>query len=142
MPRLEEKIEGLSNGDTFSVVLAAKDGYGEYSEDLIATVPRENFETLENIAVGMKFQAETPDGPQVVTVKEVSKDAIVIDANHELAGKNLHFDVTVDSVREALPEELNQGFVGSSCACGGECGGSCGSGEGCSSCGGGCSSYY
>lgn len=136
LARLEETIEGRDEGEAFSVVLEAKDGYGEYSEDLIASVPKENFETVGTIAVGMKFEAETPDGPQIVTVKKVTDDFVVIDANHELAGKTLHFDVKVLSVRAATEAELSQGFAGEAGGCGGACG-SCGSD--CSGCGGGCS---
>ena len=69
-------------------------------------------------------------------ITEVTDKSITLDLNHELAGKNLNFDVEVMEVRDATEEELNP----PSC-CGGNCGGHCGSdcGEdcegGCGECG-------
>ena len=137
LPKLEEMLEGKTTGDTFTADLSAKDGYGEYDEKLIITVPRENFETDMPIEKGMKFHAMTNQGPQIVTVKDIANDTITIDANHDLAGKNLHFEIEVLDVRDATEKELANGLGGGcSCGgCGGECGGDC---VGDCSCGGGC----
>ena len=51
-------------------------------------------------------------------MKSVAGDKAVIDANHELAGKNLNFAIEVVSVREATEEELNP--QGHHCCCGGK----------------------
>ena len=59
----------------------------------------------------MQFQTEGPGGVQLIVVSEVNGDDITIDANHPLAGKTLHFDVTVDAVRDATPEELEHGHA-------------------------------
>ena len=140
IPGMEKALEGKSEGDEFSVVIEPKDGYGERDESLVTEVKRDQFDTDMQIEVGMQFQAMTAYGPQIVTVKKVSDDAITVDANHEMAGLTLHFDVKVVSVREATQEEIDSlfsGGCGGGCSgCGGECGdGGCG--EGCS-CSGGC----
>ena len=134
LPKLEEYLEGNSAGEKITAVLPPEDGYGIYDERMVAKIPRENFETAEEILVGTKFQADTPEGPAIVTVTEVGDDVITVDANHELAGKTLHFDVEVLDVREASQEEIQQMTTG--CGCGG-CGGNCGEGCG-SNCGEGC----
>ncbi|MBQ2552368.1 MAG: peptidylprolyl isomerase [Treponema sp.] len=134
LPKLEEYLEGKSAGEKITAVLPPEDGYGIYDERMVAKIPRENFETAEEILVGTKFQADTPEGPAIVTVTEVGDDVITVDANHELAGKTLHFDVEVLDVREASQEEIQQMTTG--CGCGG-CGGGCGEGCG-SNCGEGC----
>ena len=134
LPKLEEYLEGKSAGEKITAVLPPEDGYGIYDERMVAKIPRENFETTEEILVGTKFQADTPEGPAIVTVTEVGDDVITVDANHELAGKTLHFDVEVLDVREASQEEIQQMTTG--CGCGG-CGGNCGEGCG-SNCGEGC----
>lgn len=133
LPKLEEAILGKNVGDKVSVTLEPADGYGEYNDKLIAKVPRDNFEADFPIEVGMKFQAMTPSGPSIVTVKEVAENEITVDANHELAGVRLHFDVEVVEVRDATEDELASGMVGGGCGCGG-CGGGCGEGG----CGGDC----
>ena len=81
LPKLEEAILGHKAGDKLSVVLEAKDGYGEYDEHLIAEVERKMFETDMPIEVGMAFQAMTAVGPQIVRVTKVGEDKITVDAN-------------------------------------------------------------
>ncbi|MFC2107307.1 peptidylprolyl isomerase, partial [Bacteroidota bacterium] len=49
-----------------------------------------------NPAVGMKLMSTTESGENIpITVSEVGDDYIIIDANHELAGKDLIFDIKV-----------------------------------------------
>ena len=134
LPKLEELITGKEPGEKFSVVLEAKDGYGERDERLVAKVPLENFDTSIQIEVGMQFQADTPAGPQIVKVTKVDGKEITVDANHELAGVRLHFDIEILDIREATQDELDSL---NSCGCGGGCGGCGGCGDG--DCGGGCS---
>ena len=43
--------------------------------------------------------------------KSLEGEIVVVDFNHPLAGKTLHFDVTVEAVREATAEELEHGHV-------------------------------
>ena len=140
IPGMEAALEGKSEGDEFSVVIEPKDGYGEYDKSLVAEVKRDQFDTEAKIEVGMQFQAMTAYGPQLVTVKSVSDDKITVDANHEMAGMTLHFDVKVVSVREATADEissLSSGGCGGGCSgCGGDCSdGGCSCDGGCSGCG-------
>ena len=60
----------------------------------------------------MQFQAQGPDGQvQLITVQAVTDDGVTINANHPLAGQVLHFDVTIEEVREASAEEVAHGHV-------------------------------
>ncbi len=145
IPGMERELEGHEKGDKFSTVIAPKDGYGEYRQEYVVEVPRDRFDVNTEIQVGQKFQADTPTGVMLVTVTKVTPETITIDSNHELAGKNLHFDVEVVDVREATEEETAPYTAGGCGGCGGSCGGcggdcsdgGCGSDEGCS-CGGSC----
>ena len=131
IPGLEAELEGKKAGDSFSVTIAPADAYGERSDDLIMEVPRTNFEADAAIEVGMQFQA----GHQIVTVTKIEGDSVTIDGNHELAGKSLHFDVKIDSVREATDVEIAEMMnPHGGCGCGG-CGDSCEPSDGCG-CGG------
>ncbi len=59
----------------------------------------------------MQFQAQTPAGPQIVTVTKVGDEEVTVDANHPLAGETLHFDVEVVDVRDATQQELEHGHA-------------------------------
>ena len=111
IPGLENELTGKTAGASLKVSVAPEDAYGEHTPEAIQSVPRSAFEGIEDIQPGMQFQTEGPQGVQVVVVTEVSDDAITVDANHPLAGKTLHFDVSIEDVRMATPEEVAHGHV-------------------------------
>ena len=126
IPGLEQGIDGLVAGDTKNVLVPPQLGYGEYSEKLIQHVPLTAF-GANTPQVGMRFHAETNLGMRVLTIKKIEGEEVTLDGNHELAGKTLHFDIKVVSVRAAEPTELAHGHPHQSGGCCG--GGGCGSGE-------------
>jgi FKBP-type peptidyl-prolyl cis-trans isomerase SlyD len=105
VPGLENALLGKAAGESLKISVAPAEGYGERDEDLVQKVPRKNF-PVEEVEVGMHFQARGPDGARIVTVVAIDADAITIDANHPLAGATLNFDVQVIGVRAATPEDL------------------------------------
>jgi FKBP-type peptidyl-prolyl cis-trans isomerase SlyD len=112
IPGLEKALTGKSAGDEFSVTVPPEEGYGHKDPARIQEVPKEMFQDVGDIAVGLQFQAQSPDGQAiVVTVKEVKDDVVVIDGNHVLAGVDLNFSITVIDVREASEEEISHGHV-------------------------------
>ena len=104
---MEEGLEGKVKGDKFQMKIAPAKGYGEKDPAAIQKVPRSAFGDQE-VRKGMKFS--TNQGG-VVTVTEVGLDAVTVDANHELAGVELNFDVEVMEVRNATSEEISHGHV-------------------------------
>jgi FKBP-type peptidyl-prolyl cis-trans isomerase SlyD len=110
VPGLEKALTGLEAGETLKVSVPCEEGYGPVVPEAIQTVPHEVFDGIEEIKPGMQFQAEGPQGQvQVITIKEVQDDGIVVDGNHPLAGQTLHFEVEITEVREATAEELEHG---------------------------------
>lgn len=105
VPGLEAALEGKGKGEKLSVVVAPAEGYGPRDESLVQQVPKRMFEG--DVAVGMRFHA----GPSVVTVTKILGDMVTVDANHPLAGQDLHFAVEVIDVRAASEEELEHGHV-------------------------------
>ena len=111
IPGLEDAMEGKEPGDMFQATVPPELAYGVRREELVAPVQRKAFGSVSKIEPGMEFQANTPEGPRRVTVVSVTDDEVTIDANHELAGKTLVFDVKVVDVRAATPEEAEHGHV-------------------------------
>ncbi|WP_019615444.1 peptidylprolyl isomerase [Psychromonas ossibalaenae] len=119
VPGLEAELAGKEVGDKFDVTLEAEQAYGPFQEELVQQVPRSLFEGVDEIEVGMSFQAETDQGPRTVEVTEVTEENVSIDANHPLAGMALQFVGEVVGIREATAEELAHGHIhqaGSSCS--------------------------
>jgi FKBP-type peptidyl-prolyl cis-trans isomerase SlyD len=111
IPGLEASLSEKVVGDRVSAVVEPDDAYGRRDETRVAKVPRENLQGIENLAVGMELQAQTPAGPRIVRVADLDEQSVTIDANHPLAGVTLHFDVTVTEVRDATVEEIEHGHA-------------------------------
>lgn len=109
IPGLESALDGKTEGDQLNVSVEPEQGYGPHREDLVQSVPRESFQGVDQIDVGMRFQAESNQGPMVVTVTAVDDNNVTVDGNHPLAGENLNFEVQVVEVREASDEEKEHG---------------------------------
>jgi FKBP-type peptidyl-prolyl cis-trans isomerase SlyD len=109
IPGLEKALEGSGPGDHRSVVVEPAEAYGEPDPAAIVTLPTDSVPDDLELEPGMNVVGETPDGPVGLTVREVNEDSIVVDANHPLAGKRLHFEVEVVDVRPASDQELEEG---------------------------------
>jgi FKBP-type peptidyl-prolyl cis-trans isomerase SlyD len=108
---LEQALHGKAVGDKFNVRLAPEDAYGEFMEDRVQVISRTMFDGVDELEIGMQFQADVSDGPGVVTIIKIDGDDVTIDGNHPLAGQPLTFDVEVIAVRAATAEELEHGHV-------------------------------
>jgi FKBP-type peptidyl-prolyl cis-trans isomerase SlyD len=111
IPGLENALEGKEMGEKLSVTVEPEQGYGARDEQLVQAVPRSAFKGVEELAPGMQFQAQGPQGTRLVVVTQVAQDIVTVDANHPLAGQILHFEVEVSEVRAATAEEIEHGHV-------------------------------
>jgi FKBP-type peptidyl-prolyl cis-trans isomerase SlyD len=108
---LEEELDGKQAGDEVQVTLLPEDAYGEYDASLVQPVPREQFEELDDIQVGMRFEAETEEGPRVVHVIGLEDGNVIVDGNEPYAGRTVRFEVKVLGVRQASDDEIEHGHV-------------------------------
>lgn len=107
-PKIEQALVGRSVGDTASLYLEPEDTFGDYDASLLKVVPRVGFPPV--LEPGMTFEAvpgEAPDG-ELYTVTDFTEDAVVLDANHPLAGMALRFDLEIEDLREATGEEVDE----------------------------------
>jgi len=111
IPGLENALTGRKAGDRFTVSVAPAEGYGERDDGIIQSVPRNAFQGVDEIQPGMQFQAQSPEGMQLVTVIGVEEDEVILDGNHPMAGLTLNFAVEITDVRDATHEELDHGHV-------------------------------
>ena len=137
---LESALNEKTVNDSFSLIVAPEDGYGERDDKLTESVPRDMFEGIpdEEMVAGAQFHAQTGEGTQVITIAGIDGDTVKIDANHPLAGETLHFDVAVLDIRDATEEEIAHGHPHAPGGCGHDhaepeeekkdscCGGGCG----------------
>jgi FKBP-type peptidyl-prolyl cis-trans isomerase SlyD len=108
---LEKQLEGKKTGDKIDAEVSPEEGYGEKNEDLIRTLPTEQFGDIGDLKVGLDFFIESPQGNVPATVVELTDTEVSFDMNHPLAGKTLYFNVEILDVRDATKEELEHGHV-------------------------------
>lgn len=95
LPALEAELIQLQAGDSKRVILSPEQAYGPVTTANFKEVPL-HLIPEEARTVGRKVAAAGPDGSeQIVDVVAVREATIVLDFNHPLAGKTLHFEVTV-----------------------------------------------
>lgn len=117
LPKFEETLDGLEPEGSFAFGLTPKDGYGEFTNDAIIELEKSIFEKdgkvdEELVKVGNMITMQDQEGrPIDGRVMEIKEDKIIMDFNHPLAGKNLHFSGQVLEVRDASEEEMSHGHV-------------------------------
>lgn len=139
----EDNIYGLSEGDKFKFTLNPEEAYGEFDESRIIDLPKNIFEVDGKIDHEMLFEGNTlpmmdSEGNRLTgSVVSITDNTVTMDFNHPLAGETMHFEGTVQDVRDASPAEIAALFSGSGCSgCESEdeAGGCDSSGCGCGGC--------
>ena len=114
----EKRLEGHEPGDKFAIEVAPEEGYGTVNPQLRFDIPKSSFKIggvlrEDLLKIGTVVPMFNSTGHVVQgTVAEVKEDTVTMDFNHQLAGKTLHFDVEVVSVRDATQKELDEGLHG------------------------------
>lgn len=138
IPGLESKLVSMEASETADVLVEPKDGYGEYNDEAVQVLPKEQFAGIE-LTEGMSLYGTGENGETVqVAVKSFTDEEVTIDYNHPMAGRTLMFSVVITSARAATEEELQTGVVGGMAAMGGGCCGSSDKADDAPSQGGGC----
>jgi peptidylprolyl isomerase len=99
IPGFDQAVTGMQVGEEKEVTIPAADAYGERRDDLVLVVDRKQFPPHIQPQVGQQLQLSHGGETFVVTVREVSGDRVVLDANHPLAGEDLTFALTLVEIR-------------------------------------------
>lgn len=94
----DEAVVGMKVGETKTVHIPAEKAYGARRDDLIVRVPLKEAGDTSGAKVGMQVVLW---GMYPATITEITDSEIVFDANPELAGKDLIFDITIKSITRA-----------------------------------------
>ena len=112
IPKFEESIKNLNTGDKVSFTIEPGEGYGERNPDAVTQLPVDMFQGQELPPVGAVLPLSDNQGNNFqAIVLEVTPEAVIVDLNHPMAGKNLHFDVELLNSRPATEEELAHGHA-------------------------------
>ena len=127
----ESKILALAEGETFDFVLKVDEAYGPYEQDHVIELPKETFAIngrfdKDMVYPGAVLPLVNADGMRFQgLVLELKDNTVIIDLNHPLAGKDLHFKGQVVTMRDATNAEIQALINHEGCNCGGDCEGGC-----------------
>ncbi|MCB0363213.1 MAG: peptidylprolyl isomerase, partial [Bdellovibrionales bacterium] len=111
IPGLEKELVGRKPGDSLRAIVNPSEGYGDRDEGLVQQINRLQLKDVPQLELGMQLQSQSEQGLQTFTVVKFDEDKVTLDGNHPLAGKMLHFDIEVRSVRFASESEIKHGHV-------------------------------
>ena len=96
---LEKQLEGMAVGESKQIVLAPEEAYGPSIPEAVIQVALSKLPD-EVQQEGAMVEGKGADGETMAgQVKKISKDEATIDFNHPMAGKTLHFEVKILSVK-------------------------------------------
>lgn len=108
-PKLESALEGHGVGDIVRARLLPDDAFGRRDTELLHEVPVDALPPGEDLAVGNTLVGQDEQGQEIgFRITAIEDGMVKLDANHPLAGETLIFEVEIQGVRAATPEEIEQ----------------------------------
>ena len=97
----DKAVAEMEVGQVVDIHLMPEEAYGEADPEAIVTIGIEQLPGCENLSVGDRVMLRSINGqPFPVTVTAKDDTHITLDANHEMAGKELNFRIELLEVQE------------------------------------------
>jgi len=95
----DNAVRGMKVGEIKTVTLPPEEAYGPHHADLVAVLSRDQFPEGITLTIGQRVPMQNDLGQQfMATIIEIGPSTVTIDANHELAGKSLIFEIELVSI--------------------------------------------
>ena len=107
LPGFEKALVGLKAGDKRSFFFDPGQAFGEHNPDNVRRMPKKGFSDDLSLEEGLIVsfadvnQAELPG-----VIKTVGDNYVIVDFNHPLAGKNIHFKVEIIDIEADGAEKI------------------------------------
>lgn len=94
IPGFEQAVVGMNLGESKTEKIPANQAYGQRREDMVIEVDRQQLPADLQPEIGQQLQVSQTAGQAIpVVITDVSESAVILDANHPLAGEDLIFDI-------------------------------------------------
>ena len=99
VPGFDSAVDGMSPGESETVMISAEEAYGPRHEEMVLEVDRAQVPPELDPQVGERLELKQQDGHSIpVTVTAITEMMITLDGNHPLAGENLTFEIELVEV--------------------------------------------
>lgn len=102
IPGFENAVKGLEVGGSIVRTIPADEAYGPMREEMVIRIPTDQFPEDMPLELGQELQLEGPGGALVAQIVSIEEDGVMLDANHPLAGEDLTFSITLESIGSKL----------------------------------------
>ena len=102
IPGFESAITGMKVGSSVVRTIPADEAYGPMREEMVINIPKDQFPADMPLELGQELQLQGPGGVLVAQIVGIEEDDIMLDANHPLAGEDLTFSITLESIGSKL----------------------------------------
>ena len=100
----DDGVTGMSVGEKKTVHIPFMDAYGPKNPEMIFEMPKDKFPQDMEIEPGLVLAMGNGQGQQLpVTVTEIKEEVVILDANHQLAGEDLIFDLELVEIVGGSP---------------------------------------
>jgi FKBP-type peptidyl-prolyl cis-trans isomerase 2 len=100
----DEGVTGMAVGEKKTINIPVAEAYGPKNPEMLIEMPRDRFPKDMELEVGMPLMMSDGSGQNFqVTIIEIKDDAVVLDANHPLAGQDLIFDIELVEILGEKP---------------------------------------
>lgn len=90
----DDGVMNMAIGEKKTIHIPVHEAYGEKQTEMIMDFPKDRFPEDMVPEVGMQLNMNNGAGQTFpVVITEVKEDVVVLDANHQLAGQDLVFDL-------------------------------------------------
>ena len=99
----EAAVIGMQPGESKTIRTPAERAYGPHDENLVIQVDRQMVPPDMEVQAGMQLAMRQENGGVIPgPVAGVTDQAVILDANHPLAGKDLTFDIELVGIEQAM----------------------------------------
>jgi peptidylprolyl isomerase len=106
-PSFEKAVVGMAPGETKTALVGCDEAYGPRREELVQTINRsaldEKIDPQVGMVIGIDIERDGQSQNVPAMIIEINEELITIDYNHPLAGQDLQYKITLESIAE--PEE-------------------------------------
>jgi FKBP-type peptidyl-prolyl cis-trans isomerase 2 len=97
---IDQGVVDMEVGETRTIELGPEQAFGNYSERLVTELDRGSIPPEQKVEEGQHLELHRADGQTLpAIVLSVTDEAVMIDANHPLAGRDLVFEVKLLEIK-------------------------------------------
>ena len=100
----DKGVAGMNVGEKKTINIPYNEAYGPRNPEMLIEIPKANFPKELDLEIGLPLMVNSENGQNFqVVVSQIKETAVILDANHPLAGADLIFDIELVEIVGGSP---------------------------------------